>query len=190
MLWDCFWGHFGTAVVATSLAEYCIQFLAGPCAHLLSQLTSNFHKSRYWGWQNSRWGDITRQLSSTWTSDLFTHTFTRVLSSQRCKKLTRTFCAAPPWTNLHNVAATRLVWIAVILNSSETNGPLSNDTINVQFRGVYKIFWWSKGGSSEPPWTPPAYGPVCHILLCTQSACDKYHGIYLPLPLFSKFITC
>ena len=28
-----------------------------PCMHLLSQLTSNFHVRRYYGWQNSRWGD-------------------------------------------------------------------------------------------------------------------------------------
>ena len=39
------------------------------------------------------------------------------------------------------------------------SGPLSNGRIlkNVQFRGVYKIFWRSKGGFAR---TPPAYGPV------------------------------
>ena len=70
------------------------------------------------------------QLSSAWTSNLFTHVFTHVftlvLSSQRRKQLTRAFCAGPPWTNSHTVAATRLVWTAVILNGSETSVPLSN----------------------------------------------------------------
>ena len=31
--------------------------------------------------------------------------------------------------NSHSVAATRLVWTAVILNSSETSGPLLNGRI-------------------------------------------------------------
>ena len=80
-----------------------------PCVHLLSQLTSNFHERRYWVWQNSRWVDITkRKLSSAWTSDLFTHVFTRVLSSQRRKQLTRSFRAGPPWTNSHSCNQTHL----------------------------------------------------------------------------------
>ena len=29
-----------------------------PCMHLQSQLTWNFYERRYYGWQNSRWGDI------------------------------------------------------------------------------------------------------------------------------------
>ena len=35
--------------------------LGCPCVHLLSQPTSNFHERRYYGWQNSRWGEIVRR---------------------------------------------------------------------------------------------------------------------------------
>ena len=133
-----------------------------PYMHLLSQLTSNFHERRYYGWQNSRWGDrwwnsaentenmsekhqaytttiihrtfpcvfrklvwlkavqlpldrwrqltrrTTGELLSAWNSDLFMHIFTRVLSLQRRKPLTRAFHADPPWTNLHSCNQTRL----------------------------------------------------------------------------------
>ena len=104
------------------------------------------------------------QLSSIRTRDLFmhlfTHVFTYVLSSQQCKQLTRMCHAGLPWMNSHSVAAIRLVCTSVIFNNSETSGPLLNGRIqNVHFRGVYKIFWRSKGGSSEPPRTPSAYGP-------------------------------
>ena len=63
---------------------------------------------------------------------------------------------------LRTVAATRLVWTAVILNSSETSGPLSNGRIlKMCSLEVYiKSFGSQKGGSLEPPRTPPAYGPV------------------------------
>ena len=37
-----------------------------PCVHLLSQLTSNFHERRCYGWQNSRWGEITRRSLDKW----------------------------------------------------------------------------------------------------------------------------
>ena len=35
----------------------------------------------------------------------------------------------------------------------------------MQFRGVYKSFGGQKGGSLEPPRTPPAYGPVLILLI-------------------------
>ena len=59
------------------------------------------------------------------------------------------------------VAATRPVWTAVILNSSETSGPLSNGRVlKMCSLEVYiKSFGGQKGGSLEPPQTPPAYGP-------------------------------
>ena len=160
MLWDCFWGHFGTAVVATWLVEYCIQFLAGPCVHLLSQLTSNFHNSRYWGWQNSRWGDITRQLSSTWTSDLFMHAFTRVLSSQWRKTLMHMFHA-----DLHEqtrIAATRFVLTMVILSSIEASGPVLNGrTLKMHSWAVFKIFLEAKRGVWVNPLEPPLPTDLC-----------------------------
>ena len=54
-----FWDR-SRAVVATWFTEYFIQFFGCPCMHLLSQLTSN---STTEGWQNSRWGDITRRTT-------------------------------------------------------------------------------------------------------------------------------
>ena len=108
------------------------------------------------------------QLSSARTSNLFTHVFTRVLS--------RVYCAGLPWTNSHSVAATRLVWTAVILNNSETSGPLLNGRVLKMYSlEVYiKSFGGEKGGSSEPPRTPPAYGPdyncwYSHFTYCTNS---------------------
>ena len=49
----------------------------------------------------------------------------------------------------------------MILNSSETSGPLSNGRVlKMCSLEVYiKSFGGQKGGSLEPPRTPPAYGP-------------------------------
>ena len=49
----------------------------------------------------------------------------------------------------------------------------------MQFRGVYKIFWRSKGGSLEPPRTPPVYGPgnVRKKYVCTQ-LCEMHAWMY------------
>ena len=52
--------------------------------------------------------------------------------------------------NSYTVAATRLVWTAVILNSSETSGPLSNGRI-LCLEVYIKSFEGQKGGSLEPP---------------------------------------
>ena len=59
---------------------------------------------------------------------------------------------------MNTVAATRA---AVILNSNETSGPHSNGRIlKMYILEVYiKSFGGQKGGSLEPPRTPPAYGP-------------------------------
>ena len=50
----------------------------------------------------------------------------------------------------------------MILNCNETSGPHSNGRIlKMYFLEVYiKSFGGQKGGSLEPPRTPPAYGPV------------------------------
>ena len=51
------------------------------------------------------------------------------------------------------IAATRLAWTAVILNSSETSGLVGHLKCTI---AVYiKSFGGQKGGSSEPPRTPP-----------------------------------
>ena len=69
--------------------------------------------------------------------------------------------------NSHSVAATRLVWTAVIRNNSETSGPLLNGRILKMYTlEVYiKSFGGEKGGSSEPLRTPLAYGPDSHFEL-------------------------
>ena len=61
----------------------------------------------------------------------------------------------PPRTNMHIVAATRLVWTALILNSRETSGPLSNGRTNLRVSCVYEIFCRSKGGFTWTPSNPP-----------------------------------
>ena len=71
------WLDKSRAIVATVLSNFRLSYM-----HLLSQLTLNFHKRRYWGWKNSRWGDIyrrtTAELSSAWHSDLFMHNYVYV----------------------------------------------------------------------------------------------------------------
>ena len=53
-----FWDRSSAIRITTWRAKYCIQFLAvHVCICYISQLRSNFHKRRYYGWQNSRWGD-------------------------------------------------------------------------------------------------------------------------------------
>ena len=49
-------------------------------------------------------------------------------SLMRCKQLTHAFCAGPLWTNPHSCNQVCLN-TAVILNSSETSGPLSNGRV-------------------------------------------------------------
>ena len=44
------------------------------------------------------------------------------------------------------------------------------------YSSVYKIFWGQKGGSSEPPRTPPAYGPVYNKSVHTN-ACNKQSDV-------------
>ena len=55
------------------------------------------------------------------------------------------------------LSATRLVWIAVILDSSETNGPLLNSKILLVYslEVHVKSFGGQKGGSNESPGTSP-----------------------------------
>ena len=77
---------------------------------------------------DSRLFRTTGELSSTWGSDLSTHVFTCVPTSQLRKPLMcmihihllvlheRTGC----------IAATKLAWMAVVLNGSEASGPLTN----------------------------------------------------------------
>ena len=53
----------------------------------------------------------------------------------------------------------------MIFNNSETSGPLLNGRILKMYSlEVYiKSFGGEKGGSSEPPRTPPAYGPAQYV---------------------------
>ena len=70
----------------------------------------------------------------------------------------RAFRAGLLWTNSHTrLQQSRLVWTAVILNSSETSWSLSNGRIlKICSLAVYiKSFGGQKGGSLELPQTPP-----------------------------------
>ena len=116
------------------------------------------------------WRWITRRtsgkFSSAWNSDLFTHVFTRVLSSQHrwCPSyiiydhscinclFARSLLVLHEQTGC--IAANKLVWTVVILNGSETSGPVTSDRA---LAGRYIIFLRQKGGSSEPPRTPPPH---------------------------------
>ena len=83
------------------------------------------------------------------------------------------FGVGPLGTNPHSCNQT---WTAVILNSSETtSGPVGHLKCTI---AVYiQSFGGQKGGSSEPPRTPPAYGPAgdccstCRLALETISGC-------------------
>ena len=108
------------------------------------------------------------------------------------QQLTHAFRAGRPWKNSHSEAATRLIWTAVIFNSSETSESVSNGVILKMYSFVVykKSFEGQKGGSSEPPQTPPAYRPVaasrhthalCNAVLLVwdllRLALRNYHSI-------------
>ena len=78
------------------------------------------------------------QLSSAWTSDLFTHVITRVVSSQRLTEVTRAFALVPHEHCSCNQGS------AVILNSSETSGPRSNGRILKMY--ILEVYTKSFGG--------------------------------------------
>ena len=50
-----------------------------------------------------------------------------------------------------NIAATKIAW-TVVFNGREASGPL------IQIVWLGGVFWRPKGGSTEPPRTPTAYG--------------------------------
>ena len=97
------------------------------------------------------------------------HVITHVL---HCSGINGLYARVPRWSPMNKelaypgtVAATRLVWTAVILISSETSGPLTNGRVlKMCSLEVYiKSSGGQKGGSLEPPRTPPtphAYGPA------------------------------
>ena len=97
------------------------------------------------------------ELLSAFNINLFTHVFTLILSLLRRKLLTR----------LPRIAATRLVWTPVILNSSKTSEPLSNGRTLIYICSVYQIFWRPKRGSSKPLNPPP---PNLRACICPYSS--------------------
>ena len=83
---------------------------------------SNFHERRYTtniGRTAGRATSLEGQLPSAWTSNLFMHVFARILHRSGINSLrTRSVQVLNEQTC---IVATRLVWTAVILNSSETS---------------------------------------------------------------------
>ena len=69
---------------------------------------------------------LEEQFSSARTSDLFTHVFTRVLPSHYGGVNSFRARSALVLHEKTRIAVTRLVWTAVILDSSEIRRPLSN----------------------------------------------------------------
>ena len=102
------------AVVATWLAEYCIQSLA---VHVLFAKPADFEFPR----EKVRLALETEGGVTKLDGQMVMHAFTCILSSQRLRvRSTLVLCEQT------RTAATRLV-LAVILNSSETtSGPVSN----------------------------------------------------------------
>ena len=121
-----------------------------PCMHLLSQLTSNFHKRRYYGRQNSRWGDITKRTileRLNYNIAIYLGTYLRASFHRSGVNSLRARSALVLHEQTH-IAATRLVWTAMILSSSETSGPVGH------LKCTIKWFCWR----STPPPPPLATG--------------------------------
>ena len=117
------------AVVASYMVREVLHPIFGcQCMHLLSQLTLNFDERRYTkvGRTAGAWGDITRRTNSR-APELAIY-----LRMYLCVSFHRSGVNSFPARSalvLHEqtrIAVTRLVWTAVILDSSETSGPLSN----------------------------------------------------------------
>ena len=50
-----------------------------------------------------------------------------------------------------SIAATKLIWTAIILNGSEASGPLTNPrALKMYSWAVYKTFWGQKGVQANP----------------------------------------
>ena len=160
---------------------------------LLCQLTSNFHKRRYYGWQNSRWGD-------KWWNSM------QKISQKSIKLIRNTYVWVPCWSSTsHSCNQTR--WTAVIRNSIKASGPLSNGrALNVQLSGVQHLLEgkcvWRIGGrggkvlSNLPPPDLQAWpinaavhgwlGPNLMIFSFSSGASPAHNAGGRVLPLFSQ----
>ena len=116
-----FWDR-SRAIVATWLAEYCIQFLA---VHVCICYPSWHWISMREGTKVERTADITRRI----TGELLSHwniDYLRTSFHRSCVNSLRTRPALVLCEQTACIAITRLILLAVILNSSETSGPLIN----------------------------------------------------------------
>ena len=81
----------------------------------------------------------------------------------------------------HSVAATRLVWTAVILNNSETSGPLVNGrALKMYSLEVYIKSFGGERGVRANPLEPPL--PTALLLLRSPTSCStvcRYVGVYI-----------
>ena len=109
-------------VVPTWFAKYCIQFLA---VYVSICEESWLRIPKREGTWSSRWGDITRkttcELLNAWNSDLFTHAFMRILSSQRWRARSKLVLYEQT-----RIAANRLVLAMILSRSETTSGLVSN----------------------------------------------------------------
>ena len=72
-----------------------------PCTDLVNKLTSNFHTRRYYGWQNSRWGEIASRTNGDSRAAeimIYIRTYLRV-PFQRCS-----VNSVPRWSSMNKLA--------------------------------------------------------------------------------------
>ena len=128
MLLRPFWDR-RIAVVATWLAEYCIQFLA---VHACICYANWLRISTREGTKVDRTaGGVTSLEGQLVTSRapeiaIYLRTYLRASFHRSGVNSLRAHSALVLREQTARIAATRLVWTVVILNSSETSGPLSN----------------------------------------------------------------
>ena len=151
MLWDCFWGHFGQKHIRSS-------YIARRVLHPIFGCPANFEFSRekVLSLAEQQVHGVTSlegQLSSAWSSDLFTHVFTHALSSQRHKQLA--YARVPCLSSMNELAycswnQTRgQRWFSIaarLVDQFQTVGYLKEVYI--------KSFGSQEVGSSESPRTP------------------------------------
>ena len=116
-----FWDR-SRALVATWLAAILHPIFGCPCMHLFIST----REGTYLGWQNSRWDDINwKDNSRAPELAIYLRTYLRASFHRCCVNIVRARSALI----LHartRIAVTKLVWTLVILDRSETRGPLSN----------------------------------------------------------------
>ena len=107
------------------------------------------------------------QLLSAWTGNLLPHLEDNSQAPELTIYLHMYLRVSYHRSGVNSMAVTRLVWTAVILNSSGTSGPLSNGRTQKMYSyAVYiKFLVVQRVGSSEPPRTPKFTGQDIQLMV-------------------------